>query len=206
VINGNGFVADLVTNAVVGGLASVAGGGKFANGAVTAAFAYAVGPHPDGQGDGPAYASCRDDPKSCYPDPMSGVDLNDRQEVATALKWGVGTGIFWGGLATGGLAWAWWSGAFLAPVTIDMAVATLPEGMTLARFGQLAGFQQGLVASSQASTLASAEVVANMQAAGISAEAVSSFQQFYAGVAAANAANLSAVHRAALLLNIFKAY
>jgi SCP1.201-like deaminase len=44
VINGNGYVADLVTNAVVGGLASVAGGGKFANGAATAAFAYAVGP------------------------------------------------------------------------------------------------------------------------------------------------------------------
>jgi RHS repeat-associated protein len=44
VINGNGYVADLVTNAVVGGLASAAGGGKFANGAVTAAFAYAVGP------------------------------------------------------------------------------------------------------------------------------------------------------------------
>jgi hypothetical protein len=60
VINGNGYVADLVTNAVVGGLASVAGGGKFANGAVTAAFAYAVGPHPGDvspqagdQGDGP---------------------------------------------------------------------------------------------------------------------------------------------------------
>jgi hypothetical protein len=35
---------------VVGGLASVAGGGKFANGAVTAAFAYAVGPHPGAPG------------------------------------------------------------------------------------------------------------------------------------------------------------
>jgi RHS repeat-associated protein len=48
VINGHGFEADLVTNAVVGGLASVAGGGKFANGAATAAFAYAVGPHAGG--------------------------------------------------------------------------------------------------------------------------------------------------------------
>jgi RHS repeat-associated protein len=42
--NGYGGFAGLVMNAVVGGLASVAGGGKFANGAVTAAFAYLTSP------------------------------------------------------------------------------------------------------------------------------------------------------------------
>src|SRR5258705_13739031 len=40
VTNGYGLVADLVMNSTVGGLASVAGGGKFANGAVTGAFGY----------------------------------------------------------------------------------------------------------------------------------------------------------------------
>src|SRR5262249_26183636 len=40
-INGNRFSAvSLVANSVLGGLASVAGGGKFANGAVTGAFGY----------------------------------------------------------------------------------------------------------------------------------------------------------------------
>jgi RHS repeat-associated protein len=39
-INGKGFVAGLVANTVLGGVASVAGGGKFANGAVTGAFGY----------------------------------------------------------------------------------------------------------------------------------------------------------------------
>jgi hypothetical protein len=40
-INGKGFsVGSLVANAVIGGVASVAAGGNFANGAVTAAFGY----------------------------------------------------------------------------------------------------------------------------------------------------------------------
>ena len=39
-INGGNQAASLVRNAVVGGLASVAGGGKFANGAITGAFGY----------------------------------------------------------------------------------------------------------------------------------------------------------------------
>jgi len=40
-IDGRGFsVGSLVANAVVGGLASLAGGGKFANGAITAAYGY----------------------------------------------------------------------------------------------------------------------------------------------------------------------
>src|SRR5262249_29742071 len=40
VINRLPFAAALVANSTLGGLASVAGGGKFANGAVTAAFGY----------------------------------------------------------------------------------------------------------------------------------------------------------------------
>jgi hypothetical protein len=41
VINGQGFsIGSLLMNTAVGGLASVAGGGKFANGAVTGAFGY----------------------------------------------------------------------------------------------------------------------------------------------------------------------
>jgi hypothetical protein len=141
---------------------------------------------------------------------MSGVDLNDRQEVRNAT---ITAGVIIGSTAV--VASGTWAiaslfdllaGSAIPAVTIADATATLPEGMTLARFAQLAGFQQGLVASSQASTLASAEVVANLQASGVSAEAISIFQQFYAGVAAANPANLSAVHRAALLLNILKAY
>jgi hypothetical protein len=39
-VNGRGFVADLTANTVLGGLAAVAGGGKFVNGAVTGAFGY----------------------------------------------------------------------------------------------------------------------------------------------------------------------
>jgi hypothetical protein len=39
-INGKNFAANVASNAVLGGLASVAGGGKFANGAVTGAFGY----------------------------------------------------------------------------------------------------------------------------------------------------------------------
>lgn len=39
-INGQDQVASLVTNSVLGGVASVAGGGKFANGAITGAFGY----------------------------------------------------------------------------------------------------------------------------------------------------------------------
>jgi len=87
----------------------------------------------------------------------------------------------------------------------DVAVA-LPEGMSPVAFGRLAGFSQGLAASSQASTAASTEVVANLQSAGVSARAISLAQQFYAGVATANPANLSAVQRAALLANILKDY
>jgi hypothetical protein len=39
-INHQGFVAGLVVNTVLGGTDAVAGGGKFANGAITGAFGY----------------------------------------------------------------------------------------------------------------------------------------------------------------------
>ena len=39
-INNQGFVGGLVANTVLGGVAAVAGGGKFANGAITGAFGY----------------------------------------------------------------------------------------------------------------------------------------------------------------------
>ena len=40
IINSQGFVAGLVSNTVLGGVAAIAGGGKFADGAVTGAFGY----------------------------------------------------------------------------------------------------------------------------------------------------------------------
>jgi len=49
IVNGHGFVAGLVANTVLGGVAAVAGGGKFENGAITGAFGYLFnycgGPH-----------------------------------------------------------------------------------------------------------------------------------------------------------------
>jgi RHS repeat-associated protein len=93
------FQAALMANSTLGGLASVAGGGKFANGAVTAAFGY-------------LFNNCGVDPKRCFPDPMSGVDLNDAQEVRNATIAGgtiiggtvlVGTGAW---MAASGLAGA----------------------------------------------------------------------------------------------------
>jgi len=38
--NGHNFGVSLIENAVVGGVASVAAGGKFTNGAITGAFGY----------------------------------------------------------------------------------------------------------------------------------------------------------------------
>ena len=43
ITNGQSFAASLIANSMVGGLASVVGGGKFADGAVTGAFQYAIG-------------------------------------------------------------------------------------------------------------------------------------------------------------------
>ena len=91
-------------------------------------------------------------------------------------------------------------------VSIGEAVATLPSGMTPAAFGRLAGFSQGQVASAGASTATTATVVSNLKAAGVTGQAVSTFQKFYAGVAAANPGNTAAVQRAALLADIMKKF
>jgi hypothetical protein len=55
--NGYGRFASLVMNSVVGGLASAAGGGKFANGATTAAFAYLTTPQAGASGASQADAA-----------------------------------------------------------------------------------------------------------------------------------------------------
>jgi hypothetical protein len=86
------------------------------------------------------------------------------------------------------------------------AAATPMQGMTRAEFGRLTGFAQGPLASSQASTAASAEVIANLKSAGVTPLTISTFQRFYAGAARSNPANLAAVQRAALLANILKAF
>jgi hypothetical protein len=52
VLKGLNFTHNLVAHAVVGGLASVAAGGKFANGAVTAAFGYLFNQAGKGSSDG----------------------------------------------------------------------------------------------------------------------------------------------------------
>jgi hypothetical protein len=85
-------------------------------------------------------------------------------------------------------------------------IATLPEGMTAAQFGQLAGFSKGPAASSLASTEASAEVIATLQSNGVTEQTINAAQQFYEQVANANPQNLSAIQRSALLANILKAY
>jgi hypothetical protein len=90
-------------------------------------------------------------------------------------------------------------------VTIADAAALLPKGVNQAQFGRLAGFSQGLTASSQASTEATGEVIANLKTAGITREAISAFQRFYAAEAIKNPNNLSAIQRSALLENILKA-
>lgn len=89
---------------------------------------------------------------------------------------------------------------------ISEAVATLPKGVTLDDFRRLAGFAQGLGASSKASTEATAEIISNLKSAGITSRSVAAFQKFYEGAASENPSNLSAVHRAALLANILRSF
>ena len=89
---------------------------------------------------------------------------------------------------------------------VQEAIKELPVGMTSPRFGELAGFEQGLEASGQALVEPSCDTVQNMKSAGISKEAVAAFQKFYADVASSNPQNYSAIHRATLLNNILKAY
>ena len=73
-------------------------------------------------------------------------------------------------------------------------------------FGRLAGFAQGLEASNQASTEATAEIISNLKSAGITQRSVAAFQRVYEAAARENPSNLSAVHRAALLANILRSF
>lgn len=86
------------------------------------------------------------------------------------------------------------------------AASLLPEGMTAARFGQIAGFPTGLEASSAAlnrgvlSRIGAARAAGrNLRAAGVSSNAVSTYARFYAQQAASNPSNISAVYRAKVL-------
>jgi len=90
-------------------------------------------------------------------------------------------------------------------ITIADAAATLPEGMTQASFGRLAGFVQGQVAATLASVEAAAEVIANLKATNVTADTIAAFRRFCARVVASSEGdNLAAVHRAALLSNVLK--
>lgn len=89
-------------------------------------------------------------------------------------------------------------------VTVAELKESLPKGMTLAKFGELAGFTKGQVPSSLASTQPSAEAIANLKAAGVTPETVAKVQQFYAGVAKAFPNNLAAVQRTQLLSNMMR--
>ena len=84
------------------------------------------------------------------------------------------------------------------------AEATLPEGINRVHFGRLAGFEQGLSASGQSSTEATAEIISKLKQAGITPRSIAAFQKFYEAEASNNPSNLSAVHRAALLANILR--
>jgi len=89
---------------------------------------------------------------------------------------------------------------------IAEAEATLPEGISRKLFQRLAGFAQGLPASSEASIEATPEIISRLKAAGITSRSVAAFQKLYEGVARENPSNLSAVHRAALLANILRSF
>ncbi len=91
-INGQNQVAALVENAVLGGAASVAGGGKFANGAVTGAFGYLVSLGAGGSSSGGA-----GDPLDAHAD-----DYPFQQAAATQGYSGQGPDI----IGSLGQAWA----------------------------------------------------------------------------------------------------
>jgi RHS repeat-associated protein len=89
-------------------------------------------------------------------------------------------------------------------ITIQAADATLPQGMSRAQFGNLVGFKQGLEASAAASTKVGQGTISALKDAGVTKQAIKTFQKFYQGVAKANPENLSAAHRAKLLKDILK--
>ena len=131
-----------------------------------------------------------------------------------AIAGAEGLGLFGAGLggsaAADGLAGSTISGGggavagSAARQAISEAAATLPEGISRKDFGRLAGFEQSLAGSSQASTEATAEVLSRLKSAGITSRSVAAFQKFYENAASQNPSNVSAAHRAALLANILR--
>jgi hypothetical protein len=73
------------------------------------------------------------------------------------------------------------------PIAVEEAAATLPPGINQAMFGKLAGFTQGKINSSLASTETTAEVLATLKAAGVTRASIFAFLRFYLGAAAENA-------------------
>jgi hypothetical protein len=96
--------------------------------------------------------------------------------------------------------------AIEAPMTIEAAEQTLPDGLYRVTFAKLAGFAKGPTRSSQASTEATAEILNNLRSAGVSRESVRAFRRFYAGIANGPVKNIAASHRAELLFNILRNY
>lgn len=86
--------------------------------------------------------------------------------------------------------------------TVNEGMALLPASLSRAKFGALAGFEQGLLASTQASIAASAETIEALQEAGVTRRMVSVIQRAYAQVARDTPQNVFAIHRAERLLAI----
>jgi hypothetical protein len=129
-----------------------------------------------------------------------------------AIAGAEGLGLFGAGAAADGAAGSTISGVGRAAAgsaarqAIAEAEATLPKGISRGDFRRLAGFEQGLEASSRASTEATAEIISNLKSAGITSRSIAAFQKIYESVARENPSNQSAVHRAALLANILRSF
>ncbi|HYB81050.1 MAG TPA: RHS repeat-associated core domain-containing protein, partial [Mycobacterium sp.] len=105
------FALSLATRAVLGGLASVAGGGKFANGAETAAFAYAAGQVEQGAGTATEVSQQQADDRSdsalamAPADPVSGkICLGPMDCPQIMTEFGGGGGVPRGDLDIGAAA------------------------------------------------------------------------------------------------------
>ena len=93
-----------------------------------------------------------------------------------------------------------------AVITGKAAATSLPTAITPGAFGRIAGFPQGLEASRVAlsggifSRIRAAFITsANLRAAGLSREVITTYAKFYAQQAKTNPNNISAVYRAGIL-------
>jgi hypothetical protein len=166
IVNNRGFAFGLAASSVLGGLASVAGGGKVANGARTAAFGY-------------LFNSCFHG-DTCFPEPMSGIDLNDPEEVRTALV--TGTVVIG---ASGAVACVALSGPAIAALSVTGAAAPVLDGLIVAN---VAGYEIVGAVSVEGTTytLTVASIQATESAEGLAALASS----LRAGAAASGAEEL----------------